>query len=143
MATKLARQMAYKKKLEEEFRLAEERKRFERKSRYSGYEGCVYETWHGGDAVRGRKQNNDVDFSVTGNTENEIENQLKENEKKKKADYEEERQEWLNKRKIYIARAAKFAQLKKKRLEEKARIEKSKKYIFEEEDIWEAFDNII
>ena len=36
MASKLARQMAYKKKLEEEFRLAEERRKFERKLRYSG-----------------------------------------------------------------------------------------------------------
>ena len=143
MATKLARQMAYKKKLEEEFRLAEERKRFERKSRYSGYEGCVYETWHGGDAVRGRKQNNDVDFSVAEKKENEIENQLKESEKKKKAEYEEEKQEWMKKREIYIARAAKFSELKKMRFEGKARIEKSKKFILEEEDIWEAFDSII
>ena len=143
MATKLARQIAYKKKLEEEFRLAEERKRFERKSKYSGYEGCVYETWQGGDAVRGRKLNNDLDFSVREYNEKEIENQLKENEKKKKADYEEEKQEWMKKREIYIARAAKFSELKKMRLKGKARIVKSKKFILEEKDIWEAFDSII
>ena len=48
MASKLARQMEYKKKLEEEFRLAEERRKFERKSRYSGYQFCAYETWEWG-----------------------------------------------------------------------------------------------
>ena len=68
---------------------------------------------------------------------------MKESEKKKKAEYEEEKQEWMKKREIYIARAAKFSELKKMRLEGKARIEKSKKFILEEEDIWEAFDSII
>ena len=38
-------EMEYKKKLEEGFRLAEERRKFERKSRYSGYQFCAYETW--------------------------------------------------------------------------------------------------
>ena len=82
MASKLARQMEYKKKLEEEFRLAEERRKFERKSRYSGYQVCAHETWEWGEVERGKNQSNP--FNVEQNEQKGLEKEQKAKEIKRK-----------------------------------------------------------
>ena len=139
MATKLARQMAYKKKLEEEFRLAEERRKYEKKSKYYETKSFMYEAWNCEDSSKTHKRNIVLGFDFEERNREEKEQE----EKRKKAEYENEKKEWMKMREVYTERAAKFADLKRKRLEEKAKIEESKKYIQEEEDIWEAFENII
>jgi len=143
MATKLARQMAYKKKLEEEFRLAEERRKYERKSKYYEHKSCMYEAWNWENSGKSRRRNSISDSIIEETRLKERENESKEIEERKNAQYEKEKKDWMKKRDTYMERAAKFADLKRKRLEEKARIEESKKYIKEEEDIWEAFESII
>ena len=131
MATKLARQMAYKKKLEEEFRLAEERRKYEKKSKYYEHKSFNYEAWHCEDLARNHKRDSVFDFDFEDIKREEKE--LKEKEKRKKAEYEKEKNKWMKMREVYTEKAAKFADLKRKRLKEKARIEESKKYINEEE----------
>ena len=94
--------MAYKKKLEKEFRLAEERKKFKRKYRYSGYQGCAYrKTWEWVEMGRGWNQNIDN----TCNKQKYVENAQK--EERKKAVYEKEKQEWIKKRVFFNERARK------------------------------------
>ena len=143
MASKLARQLAYKKKLEEEFRLAEERRKFERKSRNSGYQVSAYETWEWGEVPQGRYTDEDESYKVEQNKQKEVENEQKAEENRKKVVYEKQKQEWMKKREVYIERAAKFSEIKKKILEENAKLEKSKRIILEDKDIWAEFDNII
>ena len=75
MASKLARQMAYKKKLEEVFRLAEGRRKLERKSRYSGYQVCAYETWEWGEVGRVQNQNIADTCTVKQNKHRDVENE--------------------------------------------------------------------
>ena len=108
MATKLARQMAYKKKLEEEFRLAEERRKYEKKSKYYEHKSFTYEAWNCEDSQRRHMRNSVFDFDFEDRKREE--NELK--EKRKKAEYEKEKNEWMKMREVYKERAAKFADLK-------------------------------
>ena len=85
MASKLARQMAYKKKLEEEFRLAEERRKFERKSRYSAYKVSAYQTWEWGEVPTGRNTHNEESYKVEQNKQKDVEKEQKAEEKRKKS----------------------------------------------------------
>ena len=71
------------------------------KTRYSGYQGCAYETWEWGEMGRGWNQNIDN----TCNKQKYVENAQK--EERKKAVYEKEKQEWIKKRVFFNERARK------------------------------------
>ena len=61
VTSKLARQIAYKKKLEEEYRLAEERKKVGKLRKYSGYEFREGERRNWEDDERQKRSSNEED----------------------------------------------------------------------------------
>eukprot|EP00092_Neocalanus_flemingeri_P030210 GFUD01032789.1.p1 GENE.GFUD01032789.1~~GFUD01032789.1.p1 ORF type:complete len:189 (+),score=62.50 GFUD01032789.1:48-614(+) len=130
VSSKMARQMAYKRKLEEEYRLAEERRNSWKRSNYSGYQVSLQEEeeW---DYEEDKERELDV-----------LKQKQKEEEEKKERIYQKEKEKLLKKRREYIARAAKFSELKKKRLDEKKMIDKSNQ-ILEDQDFWAELEKIL
>ena len=111
MSSKLARQIAFKKKLEEEYK---------------------------------RNKNKYVREETDNAEENDLENtkiKMKEDEKRMEEN-EEKKGNWLKKREEYTVRAAKFSEMKMKRLEEKKRIE-DQTTILEDPNIWSELECII
>merc|ERR1711915_321990 len=138
---------AYKKKLVEQFRLEEERRRYDRKHRYSERAMFQYEsgTWDNysnrfEERVEKRKYNDDIKNIVA--EEYKLTKETHDKEEKERV-YEKEREQWMKKREVYLERASKFAELKKKRIEAKAKLEHSKQVIKEDRDIWTEFESII
>eukprot|EP00092_Neocalanus_flemingeri_P069651 GFUD01085407.1.p1 GENE.GFUD01085407.1~~GFUD01085407.1.p1 ORF type:complete len:199 (+),score=77.51 GFUD01085407.1:44-640(+) len=146
VSSKLARQMAYKKRLEEEYRLAEERRKSWKISKYSGYQVSLLgtEDWGREENSRQNSYRGAIDTEEDRQREMDILKQKKQVEEEEKEEvYQKEKEKWIKKRAAYIARAAKFSELKKKRLDEKKIIDKSKKKILEDEDIWAELENIL
>ena len=118
LSSKLGRQMAYKKKLEEEFRLEEERRKYKQSPTYSGY------------------QISQVD----------VLKQQEILETAKKVQHEKYQEKVNEKSKKYKAVNAKFSEMKKRRLDEKHRIVELSSNISPADsdmDIWTNFDKIM
>lgn len=145
MASKLARQMAYKKRLEEEHREFQERCKYERKSaqqrnliidEHRGYSGTT--------EMRRRKNfSDDVDDDIERQKlEKENMKKVEEKKRRRQEDYEREKEKWLRNKKEYSLRASRFADLKRKRREEKRKMEEARK-VLEGDDLWQELDTII
>eukprot|EP00092_Neocalanus_flemingeri_P069646 GFUD01085400.1.p1 GENE.GFUD01085400.1~~GFUD01085400.1.p1 ORF type:complete len:275 (+),score=99.48 GFUD01085400.1:102-926(+) len=140
LSSKLGRQMAYKKKLEEEQRLAEERRMAGTKSKYPGYQVRLLETGECGREGY-RRQNNYNRGALHAEEDKERElDILKQTHREE--EYQKEKAKLLKKREEYMERAAKFSELKKERINEK-NIEKSKQKILEEEEMWAELEKDI
>eukprot|EP00092_Neocalanus_flemingeri_P009797 GFUD01010557.1.p1 GENE.GFUD01010557.1~~GFUD01010557.1.p1 ORF type:complete len:275 (+),score=106.43 GFUD01010557.1:95-919(+) len=140
LSSKLGRQMAYKKKLEEEQRLAEERRMAGTKSKYSGYQVSTLETGECGREGY-RRQNNYNRGALDAEEDNERELDIL-NQKQREEEYQKEKAKLLKKREEYMERAAQISELKKERINEK-NIEKSKQKILEEEEMWAELEKDI
>lgn len=140
MESKLARQMAYKKRLEQEYRDFQERCKYERRSQC--YEGRVrdLEQWSYDEDMHRRRH--DVRNGKTEQSKEEL--TLKQNEEKKKRleSFTVEKERLSKKREEYSKRASKFKELKRKRFEEKKRADEAKQ-LLSSEDMWEELDIVI
>eukprot|EP00092_Neocalanus_flemingeri_P069650 GFUD01085404.1.p1 GENE.GFUD01085404.1~~GFUD01085404.1.p1 ORF type:complete len:276 (+),score=109.67 GFUD01085404.1:102-929(+) len=141
LSSKLGRQMAYKKKLEEEQRLAEERRMAGTKSKYPGYQVRLLETGECGREGY-RRQNNYNRGALHAEEDKERELDILK-QKQREEEYQKEKAKLLKKREEYMERAATFSELKKERINEK-NIDKSKQKIFvEEEEMWAELEKVI
>lgn len=137
MESKLARQMAYKKRLEQEYRDFQERCKYERRTQC--YEGRVrhHEQWSFHDDMHRRRH--DVSNEKTEQTKDEL--NLKQEEERLES-FTVEKERLKKKREEYSKRASKFKELKRRRFEEKKRADESKQ-LLSSEDVWEELDIVI
>ena len=68
--------------------------------------------------------------------ENENMKKVEEKKRRRQEDYEIEKEKWLRNKKEYSLRASRFADLKKKRREEKRKMEEARK-VLEGDDLWQ------
>ena len=61
---------------------------------------------------------------------------VEEKKRRRQEDYEIEKEKWLRNKKEYSLRASRFADLKKKRREEKRKMEEARK-VLEGDDLWQ------
>ena len=61
---------------------------------------------------------------------------LEEKRRRRQEDHEREKEKWLKNKREYSLRASRFADLKRKRREEKRKMEEARK-VLEEDDLWE------
>lgn len=144
MDSKLARRMAYKKKLEEEYRQFQERCQYDKRSSWGGYETrlCGTEQWSYQEiSLRRRTGVSNEDDELERRRQIEAD-RLEEEKKTKEEEYQREREKWRKKKEECSKRASKFADLKRRRVEERKKQEEAKK-ILETEDMWEELDQII
>lgn len=145
MSSKLARQMAYKKKLEDEHREFQERCKYERKlDDESKLINDEHWSYRGNNELRRRNNFSDAEEDDIEKQKTESENLLnvEKNKRRKEEDYLKEKEKWIKKKKEYSLRASRFADLKRKRREEKRKIEEARK-VLESDDLWQELDTII
>ena len=139
-SSKLARQLAYKKKLEEEYRLAEERRQAGKIRRYSGYQIREYEARSWEENERHNRFNEDEKENIKDD---------KKHLEKEQMDMKKERSKGIieksqRKKSEYFARAAMFSDIKKRRLCEKRMLEESrKKCLTEDHNLLADLEDII
>jgi len=140
MDSKLARKMAYKKKLEEEYREFQERCKYEKKNSGSGYEMRLLDEgqWSYQEISMRRRKDfvEDEELERQKQQKEEAKRKLEEEKKKKEEEYLRNKEKWRQKREECSKRVSRFAELKRKRSDEKRKEEEARK-VLQSEDLWE------
>lgn len=146
MDSKLARKMAYKKKLEEEYREFQERCKYEKKNSMLGYEMRLLDAgqWSYQEISSSRRKDffEDEEFVKQKQREEESRRKVEEEKKKKEEEYLRNKEKWKQKREECSKRVSRFAELKRKRSDEKRKEEEARR-VLQSEDLWEELDLII
>ena len=84
----------------------------------------------------------DVDDDVERQElDNENLKKIEENKRRRQEHYEIEKEKWLRNKKEFSLRASRFADLKKKRREEKRKMEEARK-VLEADDLWQELGEL-
>lgn len=138
----MARKMAYKKKLEEEYRDFQERCKYEKKPGRYESRLCDDGQWSYQEISVRRRRDLSEDEEVKRRELEEQKRKLEEEKLRKQEEYLLQKERWRQKKEECSKRSSRFFELKKKRALEKKREEETKKILMSE-DLWEELDQII
>jgi len=144
MDSKLARKMAYKKKLEEEYREFQERCKYEKKPDWRSYESrlCDDNQWSYQEISMRKRRDESEDEELTRQKLEEERRKLEEEKLRKQEEYLLQKEKWRQKKEECSKRTSRFFELKKKRNLQKKKEEETKKILMTD-DLWEELDQII